>query len=1503
MTNNAKTFTVTSTSADTYDPRNLIQCAYIHKDGHLINTTAMIDTGAHRSVISFKTIEKIEFEMGEKRKRKYVGATNHEMKAGKYYANFKIIINGKKFPIQNALVNDSNETTDEFIIGQADLKNLKAILHEENGIMYIGRSNRTVVQRYNHSEIKSLKSNAMVKMVKSVEHLTGKSWQTQATIGDTCYMGGAIQNIKNEIPEPSETCNGCPKCTTEDNLIQKEHYHKIDDSKAALKIMCHKIRTKMHNTYSHEKVTICPIGEKRYPYAAKEIRKINEKYKENFAASIGDVGPEFVCNCEIKGQQTKRMAGQQQFIGDNKAAVKKQLIELIANGVIKPIDELNINPKYFVTIMPRIKKDDDGISYDPMACLRIVNDFSKVNEMVDYAGCPVDHIGECVDWAAKSSINGLNLKTDISSCYFCIRIHQDLFPYLCISVPDLGEFAFVRLPQGWSYSAQYTVTVLKRIFWKFGDKMQRYLDDIFLSLNNSDATEKEFVELYESFMKTIKRYNLRIKGSKTFVLQASFNFLGYRIQNGTIGPNPHLVNRIMDIKWEDLKTVKQVMALIGMARYLARFMKRSTHVMNGLTKAIKNKKTAEKVIWDEHLIESFQKVKEALKELTKTYPLESDLQTVIAVDTSAIATGGIVYQIGRDGKPQISAFFSRSRKDKERKFKISSCHMELYGLVVLLEAFRPWLMQMLHPITVITDSHSLVKLYKKFKLNLCPSNDMKLNNSLWELRHYNLNVMHASNKSAIMLSPDFISRMGYEPKTVEKGLCKDEEGVAKCAICELAELPLENAKKFNDKVGHLCKIMASDAYLDKNHIFQIKPELQIVPIGQLKKKNITLTELLNNRAIIKDLQKMDKVYRSIIDAIENGRPHFPRRYPKAETIRLKRQPKMENGALTLHKYLDGVESRVFPLPKEAGWVAIHAVHLDVGHRAPTQMVKQVAKYFEFENMKKMTELYIGKCIPCTLLRSEAKYHKVKQKPVKLTDKPFKQILVDEVHRMRKDKSYKIMVAMEAISQFMIALPMDSKPNSNDFISKIVLIRSIMAPHVMENPEIEIRCDEAPWHTSNKVKEVFKHLNIKVELHKSSTLSKNQLPELDAKIKQLSKWLEHYSTTSKLETDLCIALAIQKCNTTVGRMNYTPAELFTGYNPSAMSHFKLNISEYINEIKRSRQMKRESAERKVFKDQIKKNKEMVPYKNPELNDPILNSKINFTKLKTGDLVKLNTDFDKNAKGMNLFEILGINFKEKVVQLIRSGDNAAKPIKKYVAFERICRHIPMDSNGTVARIQMLQADEKALYTTQYIDEKDPADADTLEYLIPPIEQRELEDIQYKLNILLPRLIPAMNKIEDTMVDAEITESTIGQKVPEVPTIIIDEEKEESITKLLDKNKEEKDVHQNETLKPDYYDPDTIEDYEETETLTVDCHQMNNMSNNSNVSSLSDDSFVNIDKSYNVNLERSYMMDWTVVEPEEEKFEVLNSTQSEAIVPNLEHESRPIRTRRKPEYYQAS
>ena len=485
---------------------------------------------------------------------------------------------------------------------------------------------------------------------------------------------------------------------------------------------------------------------------------------------------------------------------------------------------------------------------------------------------------------------------------------------MCIQIPDLGVAYMKRLPQGWSFSMQYAVAILRYIFWKFDNKLQRYVDDVFLALPNSNS-EKEFVELWEDFMKTIKKYNLRIKGSKTFLLNIKFNFLGYTISEGAIYANPHSVNRIMELSWKNMKTVKAVMALLGMIRYLAKFMKRSTHVLNGLTQAIRNKKPAELIDWTPELIADFNKVMKALGELSETYPFECDLETVVVVDTSKLATGGLIYQI-KDGKPRIVSFFSRTRKDMERKFQFSSCNFEAIGACAILKSQEPWLMDTTKQITLLTDSMSLVKLWKKFKKNMVPSDDIKLNNCLMELNRYPmLNIMHTSNKSAVMLHPDFVSRMGYDPKPTDITYCKEEQGVAKCKICELAEVPMVDGQKINEKIGEISKVWADNNPIGTAYakLFQITSEVR-VPIAQLKKRNISLTDLLNNKNMIAAIQKTDRVYRDIIDCLENGRINFPRKHARAETIKLNREPKLDQGTLILSKMMDNKKIWVYPVP-------------------------------------------------------------------------------------------------------------------------------------------------------------------------------------------------------------------------------------------------------------------------------------------------------------------------------------------------------------------------------------------------------------------------------------------------------------------------------------------------------------------------------------------------------------------------------------------------------------
>ena len=211
----------------------------------------------------------MQFTLGKPQTRQYVAANNQAIDLEPYYVNFDVVINGMNFKVSNAMVM-KNYSKKQIIIGAPELSTHNAVLQEATGKMTIGRYNQTTIQRYSLADI-NIKANvnkikARVAMIKPAEDNEDSHFvdnNTNATMGDACYMGRAGHDTTSkEVDEPSDTCKGCPKCTTDENKIQNEHYAHIDDSRHALHVMCHRLRQNDHNQYTHNEVTISEAGEK-----------------------------------------------------------------------------------------------------------------------------------------------------------------------------------------------------------------------------------------------------------------------------------------------------------------------------------------------------------------------------------------------------------------------------------------------------------------------------------------------------------------------------------------------------------------------------------------------------------------------------------------------------------------------------------------------------------------------------------------------------------------------------------------------------------------------------------------------------------------------------------------------------------------------------------------------------------------------------------------------------------------------------------------------------------------------------------------------------------------------------------------------------------------------------------------------------------------------------------------------------------------------------------------
>ena len=582
-------------------------------------------------------------------------------------------------------------------------------------------------------------------------------------------------------------CKGCEKCIDKklraaiDNgendrppAMDKNHI----DARTALLAYMERLRQRQRETFTHKDCTIDSKMAKKHPKLAKSIEKLIEKHKSVFANDIGCLGPEYAVHGTMKASKVSpQRPGHSKVEGLNLIAMVKKFAELAANGVIVPCHEVGVTPVNRLMALPVKKKDDDGNVLEVLNALRIVIDSRPANGQTKFCANRTDNLNEGLSFAMKTSVDGFNAKVDVRNAFFIIPLDKSLWKYFCVDIPILGLYCFTRVVQGWGPAAQICMDVLTRVFFAIAMYIRKYMDDIVFA---TKKCEKTYIEKLDQFFTICQQNGIRLKGSKCFFLTQEFNYLGFRISEGKLKASPHYVLRLKSTTIEKLTTKGGLYSFIMSVRFLARFQNHSTELLHTLNNACKGS-LKEKLIWTEELKQEFHKVMRALDELAELHPYDPLLPSVIVVDTSKTATGGFLYQNGPKG-PRLISFFSRTRRDKERKTPLSSCHMEILGLKAMVCALYELLRQSKTTVTIVTDSRAVVKVFEKYRKSELPSNDTVLNNALYTIvSTIDVNVVHARNTNMNIKFTDDMSRLGL---FVESSTC---EGAPKCTICAAAD--------------------------------------------------------------------------------------------------------------------------------------------------------------------------------------------------------------------------------------------------------------------------------------------------------------------------------------------------------------------------------------------------------------------------------------------------------------------------------------------------------------------------------------------------------------------------------------------------------------------------------------------------------------------------------------------------------------------------------------------
>jgi transposase InsO family protein len=184
----------------------------------------------------------------------------------------------------------------------------------------------------------------------------------------------------------------------------------------------------------------------------------------------------------------------------------------------------------------------------------------------------------------------------------------------------------------------------------------------------------------------VKHAGGTLSGKKVEVCVPEITVVGHRItQEGRIA-EPSKVQKIKD--WPPCTNLSEVRAFLGTCGTLRIFIKNYSQVSQPLNHLTRNGVPFE---WGPKQ----QKAMDLLKSLVITSPAlrpidyTTEREVILAVDSSNIAVGFMLLQIGEDGKRYPSRFSSITWNEVEARY--SQSKIELYGLFRALRASRQWL--------------------------------------------------------------------------------------------------------------------------------------------------------------------------------------------------------------------------------------------------------------------------------------------------------------------------------------------------------------------------------------------------------------------------------------------------------------------------------------------------------------------------------------------------------------------------------------------------------------------------------------------------------------------------------------------------------------------------------------------------------------------------------------------------------------------------------------------
>ena len=368
--------------------------------------------------------------------------------------------------------------------------------------------------------------------------------------------------------------------------------------------------------------------------------------------------------------------------------VKEEIEKMIDLGVIQEA----IGPTEWCSLMVIAMKGNGKI--------RICTDMTILNLAVKREVHPMATVE-----GSLSRIKGtIFSKLDANSGFWQIPLDEESWEVTTFLTP-WGRYFYKKLPFGLTSAPEIFCKEITKII---GDckGIIVHVDDI-LVMGDS---QEEHDENLKSVLNRIEQAGMTLNKNKCVIGVEEVEFLGFKVGKDGIKAGPK-IQGIVDFPLP--KDVKAVRSFLGMVNQYSRFNSKISSTSAALRDLLKKDIPW---IWDKAQEESFDKLKNDLKETVTLAYFDINKNTILTTDASDYGAGAVLSQEDKDGTRRMIGAASRSFTETEKRY--ATIEKEALAVVWGLEKFHYYICGA--PILVETDHKPLISLLGNKEIEKVP---------------------------------------------------------------------------------------------------------------------------------------------------------------------------------------------------------------------------------------------------------------------------------------------------------------------------------------------------------------------------------------------------------------------------------------------------------------------------------------------------------------------------------------------------------------------------------------------------------------------------------------------------------------------------------------------------------------------------------------------------------------------------------------------------------------